>query len=502
LAFNNARRHRIHKFTYIILLFALVYAVLLIPGDEILPPKHADRIPFIWNQDAYWKSLEEIFRAVRNMSRDSLNLHIETKSNEIDSELIIISSAKTVMPDDPRWREIEKGMFELGPEIAANPEKLDQYANLFGRLRNIVKSKSTGWEMNSQIARDRIYRLIYGGRAAIEEIMLQAPPEKVRALYNGLPESSQTPSATMLGVTIHSGDILVSRGGAPTSALIARGNDYPGNFSHVALAFIDSTGKISILEAHIERGVTISSLDKYLRDTKLRIMVLRLRSNLPQLIRDPMLPHKAASLALRRAEAGHIAYDFEMDFNDHKKLFCSEVASAPYDDLGVKLWMGTSSISTRGISSWLSKFGVTHFETQEPSDLEYDPQLTVVAEWRDPETLFKDHIDNAIIDEMLGEAENGQDLKYDWYMLPIARAFKAYSMVLNLAGEVGPVPEGMTAKSALYHKWFNRKFSVLKAQVLLGAEEFNRDNGYIPPYWELVDLARKAGRHYLGSKTF
>jgi hypothetical protein len=54
------------------------------------------------------------------------------------------------------------------------------------------------------------------------------------------------------------------------------------------------------------------------------------------------------------------------------------------------LWMGISHISSPGLRKWLSAFGVTHFETQEPSDLEYDPQLVVVAEWRDPETLRKD----------------------------------------------------------------------------------------------------------------
>ena len=66
---------------------------------------------------------------------------------------------------------------------------------------------------------------------------------------------SATPSAEILGVIVHSGDILISRGGAPTSALIARGNDYPGNFSHVALVHIDEkTNSISIIESHIERG--------------------------------------------------------------------------------------------------------------------------------------------------------------------------------------------------------------------------------------------------------
>src|SRR4030042_868159 len=48
--------------------------------------------------------------------------------------------------------------------------------------------------------------------------------------------------------------------------------------------------------------------------------------------------------------------------------------------------MSLSRISSPGLASWLSGFGVTHFETQEPSDLEYDPQLALGAEGPDPTT--------------------------------------------------------------------------------------------------------------------
>ena len=173
----------------------------------------------------------------------------------------------------------------------------------------------------------------------------------VPAMLAGTDEPSPTPATNILGVAIHSGDILVSRGGAPTSALIARGNDFPGNFSHVALAHVDETTRaISVIEAHIEKGVVVSSFADYLADKKLRVMVLRLRSEMPQLAADPMLPHKAASLAFQQATARHIPYDFAMDYRDHSKQFCSEVASAAYEQCGVRLWMGISHLSSRGVA--------------------------------------------------------------------------------------------------------------------------------------------------------
>src|SRR2546430_8158253 len=78
-------------------------------------------------------------------------------------------------------------------------------------------------------------------------------------------------------------------------------------------------------------------------------MVLRLRADLPALIADPLLPHRAASLALERARSGHIAYDFDMDYTDPSRLFCSEVASSVYGELGVSLWTGLSTISAPGL---------------------------------------------------------------------------------------------------------------------------------------------------------
>ena len=376
-------------------------------------------------------------------------------------------------PEAAPFVELETLLFQLAPQIAVCRNNLPEYMMTFNRMRSLLKGQSQRWDMNSRPARDRIYRLLFGGRIAIEEIMLQMPRDSVVALSHAEDVISATPSANILGATIHSGDIMVSRGGAATSALIARGNDYPGNFSHVALVYVDDkTGQASVIESHIEKGVAIATLEQYLTDTKLRVMILRLRPDLPALISDPLLPHEAAKWAYDRARAKHIPYDFEMDYNDSLKWFCSEVASTAYRHYGINLWTGRSHISSIGIKSWLAAFGVTHFETMEPSDLEYDPQLTVVAEWRAPETLYKDHLDNAVIDVMLEDADRGDRLKYDWYLLPVARIMKGYSALLNAIGKVGPVPEGMSAASALRNKWFTARHERIKERLLVLAEKF------------------------------
>jgi len=495
---------KIRKYAkWVLLIILLGYLVLLIPDRKpavsSLSPIESKKQPFAWNQDAYWESLEARYRELRKTGCQKAVPVIQSIIAKLGGTLRTLEGKK-LSPEAKVFDEIEQQMFEAGSLVGGCGTHLREYMQVMMDLRTIIKRQSEHWDMNSDASRIRLYRLLYGARAAVEEIILQVPPQGVSpALVMGLEEGSQTPSMNVKGVTLHSGDILVSRGGAATSALIARGNDFPGNFSHIALLYVDAnTHQAGIVESHIERGVTVSSLDEYIRDKKLRIMILRLRSDLPQLIQDPMLPHKAAEMAFKNAMEKHIPYDFEMNYKDPSKIFCSEVASSVYAAHGVKLWMGISHISSAGLRRWLAALGVKYFETQEPSDLEYDPQLRVVAEWLDLETLRKDHFDNAVTDVMLEGAEKGDELSYDWYLLPIARVAKAYSVLLNLFGKVGMIPEGMPATTGLRSTFYDRQHEMIRKQLALRAEQFKAQHGYEPPYWQLVRLAHLSKKEVEG----
>jgi len=475
-----------------------LYLLLLIPEtpNPVDAPENsaARHGAFAWNQDAYWQSLEVAFREVRQSDCKGAEQQVGSRLREARA-LLQLLTAEDLEPEAPEFAEIERVLFETAPAVAGCGVVLSEYVRFVSDMRAAVKRQSEQWDMGSDASKRTLYRLLYGARGALEEIMIQAPAGSVPPLITGADEPSQTPSVEARGVRIHSGDILVSRGGAPTSALIARGSDYPGNFSHVALVYVDpSSHEARIIESHIERGVAVSTAREYLEDKKLRVMVLRLRSDLQQARDDPMLPHKAAEYAHKTASAGHIPYDFEMDYRDHRKIFCSEVASAAYERFGLRLWAGISRISSPGLRRWLSGFGVRHFETQEPSDLEYDPQLRVVAEWRDPGTLRKARLDNAATEVMLEGAEQGEDIAFQWYLLPVARLIKAYSVALNLLGRVGPVPEGMTATTALRTMGYESAHEAIVRRLAEKAEHFRQERSYEPPYWELVRLAREVKR--------
>ena len=469
----------------IIALLALLY--LPAPLPAVSPPASAE--PFVWDQDALWDSLEERFTEARLAGCPAIAADLERELQELDRHITWVET-NIAAPEHARYDDIEETLFGAGSLTGACPETLPPLINNVAKLRAALKTQSRGWDLALKAPRQRLYRLLYGSRTLVEELLLQHDASTVPAIMHGTDEPSQSPTAVVQGIKLHSGDILVSRGGAPVSALIARGNDYPGNFSHIALLHIDESANIRVIEAHIEVGVTVSSLDDYLADKKLRIMVLRLDHTLPVLRGEPLLPHRAATGALDEALGRHVPYDFAMHYDDPGKKFCSEVASAAYGELGVSLWEGLTSMSSRGVTSWLSRLGVEQFETQGPTDIEYDSKLIVVAEWRDPATLFDDHIDNAVIDAMLEGAERGDELDYNYRALPLARLAKGYSVLLNLFGKHGPIPEGMSATRALRAKWLESRHASIRAGVLPRVSAFREEMGYTPPYWELVAMAR------------
>jgi len=466
-------------------------AVLAVPAREpTIAPAPEGGAPFAWNRDTVWQAHEAAFVTARAAGcADSVRIREDLAALRTVVEAL---HQVPVFATAPVLDSVEARLFAVTGEVAACPAPLEEYLALQVSHAQMIKWQSRQWDIGERTVRDRIYRGLSGTRAAAEEVMLQHP-DRVPALQRVTDEPSATPSAVVHGVTLHSGDILVSRGGYPTSALIARGNDYPGTFSHIGLVHIDEgTRAVSVIEAHIERGVAITTAEGYLADKKLRVMVLRPRADLPQLVSDPMVPHRAATAMRDRAMREHIPYDFTMDYQDPARLFCSEVASSAYATQGLDLWMGISTITREGLRRWLGAFGVEHFATQEPSDLEYDPQLVVVAEWRDPATLFDDHVANAVTDAMLEGADRGDALTYAWHHLPMARAAKGASWLAQRVGREGIIPEGMSAPAALRNRSYQDRHAALTAQVREAAAAWTAERGYPPAIWTLVAMAREA----------
>ncbi len=481
------------RFLYFIAALAVIYLLLLIPdSNEKNAAVETGKKPFAWNRETQWQQMEDLFIQVKQMDSAKLDSVINIYKTVAESEFSSMQN-KNIVSQDSAWLNIENNFFKLASLIAVRQSQIPWVTDYYIRLRNLVKLKSQQWNMNEASTRNTVYTLLYGMRAAVEEVLLQTDSLNFPKVIFVQNEKSATPAASIFGIEVHSGDLLVSRGGAEVSALISRGNDYPGNFSHIALIYIDEkTKEPFLIEAHIEKGVAVATVAQYENDKKLRFMVMRPRADLPAMIVDSMLPQKAAKYMFDEAGKRHIRYDFKMNFKDTVEMFCSEVASYAYGKKGLQIWKYPSTISSPGVINWLHDFGVENFITQMPSDLEYDPQLAVVAEWRDPETLFKDHIDNAVMDALLEKANRGAIIDYNIWQLPVVRVIKGYCMIKNVFGKTGMIPEGMSATKALKNQTFVAMHVKLKNKTMQMADEFFKRQGYRAPYWQLVKFAEKA----------
>ncbi len=474
------------------LLVALVATVVL-PGSVSALSLSPDPQVFHWQREQLFQVLEVEFNKARNTPARTINQRFVALENQGSIILTVIDAGNTRAPMQGLAR-LEEIQFRLAALAAAKPALLPRAQEFVNRVRISVMRAARTWKSDKNEVHEAIYRVVYGGRSAIEEALVQNRATDLPALMKLEAVPSGAPSIMIEGVRVHSGDILLSRGGAPTSALIARGNTFPGNFSHVALAHVDAkTGVATVIESVIEKGTILTSVEEYLKDKKLRILLLRLRPEHPVLQRDPLAPHQAASSMLARARNKHVPYDFSMNWKDASRFFCSEVPYHAYRSVGIGLWRYKSRITSPGLISWLGSLGAEHFTTLVPSDLEYDPQLAAVVEWRNTETIKQDRLDNVTLDALLEGAEQGDRLEYAGYELPLVGLAKVWSVFQSSIGLTPKIPEGMSITSALRaNSLISQIHPRLRQEIEKAAKDFQASNGYPPPYWILSKLARQS----------
>jgi hypothetical protein len=123
---------------------------------------------------------------------------------------------------------------------------------------------------------------------------------------------------------LQSGDLILSRGNAYTSAAIANLGEFDTQFSHLSIVYKDEQGKYWTVESHIEVGSFVREIEDHIKDSNFRTMVFRFD--------DPLLAKTAATFAFQKVKEasetkGNIPYDFGFDMEESKTLFCSELIS-------------------------------------------------------------------------------------------------------------------------------------------------------------------------------
>lgn len=342
------------------------------------------------------------------------------------------------------------------------------------RMRIHLRERIADWQARklllrpAEVALRDVFRLMrYAvdmlGEVAIGNTRL-GPDERARRAFTGRDYNTQVNPAFYDGKNIpfQSGDVLLVRGNAHNSAAIARIGDVDTQFSHTAIIYVDPEGKPWVVEALIEDGSVINTLESVLDHGVGRAVLFRFK--------DPAIAVKAAEIAYQRISrslrgwGGRIPYDFSMRLTGRHSLFCAKLVQQAYLDASrgkVVLPAYMTRFDQRNRRFYQS-IGVKTRDTYAPADIDLDPRFDLVAEWQDyratPRLRRQDMMMTAFFDWM---ENRGWRFKGDWLIFLIS-VFGRMSSYLSegvkdlLASVVPKVPRSMKRRTiaaiAMLHK--------------------------------------------------
>ncbi|MEO1609579.1 MAG: YiiX/YebB-like N1pC/P60 family cysteine hydrolase [Pseudomonadota bacterium] len=303
-------------------------------------------------------------------------------------------------------------------------------------------------------------------------------------------------------VTFQSGDVIVVRGLIHNSAAIARIGDLDSQFSHVAMIHVDGKGRHRVLEALMEEGATISSLDYTLEHRLARAVLYRHRDcDVAARAADRMYERIKAS----RAFSGkHIFYDFTMELDNYKDLFCSKVIREGFDRAsGGLIMLPTHPTEFRlAPEDFIKRIGVTAEESFAPGDMELETQFTMVAEWRDFRKTSRVRLMDLVMVKLFEWMDRGYVFKPTFSIRMLSSAAKASGYLPNilknmLAFAVPKIPSNMSMNAieaiAMLHETAEPIYQALHAAELKAIKETGRPMHPRDVYAYLDAFEKEAG---------
>ncbi len=366
------------------------------------------------------------FRGISSTGKDHLLNIISNLRAAVDLE---ISSTKYCHEE---LQEYYRALFHLkSKNIDPNQftvSEIDQVITQSFSTRLVIKEKLKQLEIQSKHDRQCLFAVkeIFRALRYVEDYFIelkafQKTAELKKEDFTNLKGESPyfliNPKFKFRGIEdLQSGDVILSRGNAYSSAAIARIGNSDMQFSHLSLVYKDEAGKLWTSEAHIEIGSVVAPIDVHINQKNARTVIFRFK--------DSKLAHQAAKtmyeiIKPRQEEKKNIPYDFAMNYHNEDKIFCTEVIHLGYK----KASKGTLDIPkyktkfTKGMIPFLQNLGVEinksnykDFNTFAPGDIQFDPHFELVAEWRNPISMKDSRIKDMILTKLFEwmEKENYQ----------------------------------------------------------------------------------------------
>ncbi len=454
----------------------IIYALLAIPDNKssIHLPEEVPAVSTKW-----WGKFAQNLVKYRITSKENqayqYNKHRNQLTKHLDQLLLELTE-----PDNPILDSISLNINKLSALASLVPGTIHEFEKDVAAWRKLLKYQSRYWGTSSDFANNRLFRFMVESRLAFESALIQSQEEKTSL---SAPDNSISfHSKTVNNIKFQSGDIIAYSLKVDDDPYVSFVKELPNMYKHLGSVFInDSVASVIYLD-HIN-GLSILPIEKFVNERAPNGIIMRLRSDLPDILRKPALPSLAASNMYKMALSGSYKYDYHFDSESHEYIYDWELISLAFDSQGLSIDANSFRRSSSSIHVGKRKSHLT------PSEIEFDHRFIIAGEWYSSDLLYKNRLLTAATAAIIEHQDKSDFLNP--LLLPGYRLLKAYSMFIGQFGLQEPIPSGITAQTQLVFNTLEAKQKKLIVQLKKELLVYEKERNHKATYLKMLQKANE-----------
>lgn len=470
------------KLFYKILIFLIIYALLAIPDNRNSinkPEKNSLTISSKW----WGKFAQNLvkFRITNEQNQQYYyNKHRELLTHHLDELLLQLTE-----PDDPILDSINYHINKLSALASLVPNTINEFQLDVSRWRKLLKYQSRYWDTSSETTNKKLFKLLIESKLAFESALIQSGTQSTHLSTSKSNSNFQT--VTVGNLQFKSGDIIAFNLNNQNDPYVSYIRELPNVYKHLGTVYIKDADA-SIIYIDREKGTNIVSLSNFIGKLAPNGTVLRLREDIPSILKSPEIPSLAASAIHQLAIEGRYKYDYNFDSDTPDYLFDWELINRGYKAYNLNLEpdqfiRNSNSIHLGSLKSHLKAF-----------EIEFDHRFEIAGEWYNSQQLYDNRLLTSATSSIV-ESNNKTDF-INPMLLPLYRLTKAYSMIIGQLGLKEPIPSGVTAQTQLVYDALANKQKALVQQLTIELTKYEKDQNHKATYLKMLQKADeiKAGQ--------
>lgn len=425
-------------------------------------------------------------KLVTNHISEILTYSEEEKSAQYDSLISLLSEqlaglrTEILNIDDPM---VEKMVFNLGLATAIGGLSVNDPRPLLENLwlwRQYLKQQSLFWDIDNEKQ-----KLLLAYSISFISICEDFIVVNQGLVYTKISNQAVSLARSAELSNLVSGDMILSSTDVSYS-FIEQAKMVPELTPSLGLILItgDSTFYIS---ASPKLGLKTVLFDEYNNQPFARRMHLRLRNDIPELISNPAIPHRAANFIYDITLEHTINYDFTINLQKRVSLSELGLLNFAFEGEGLDFIASYSPLDKEFIYG-IKRLGIKNESSASVSEIEYYPSVEVVGLQLSAEGIKSRNLEMASSAAGLTTINEELMNSLKW-RLPYYRVLKGYSHVAGMLGTTAVMQAGMAPETAIINNFISSQNKKLVPLLAESAAQFENEYHYFPTYAMLREMA-------------